>query len=651
LSLSIKNGSLESLFATIEQKTGFTVFYNAMDLKNSKPITIDVKDASVEEVLQLSLKGQALTYFVQEHTIFIKKKEVPKSLTVEPVTPGEGVPLGVSGVVQSDVGTPLAGATVFIRKLKKSATTDAKGEFLLKNVPDGEYEVEVSFVGYQTFTTTISVANHQAAVTAKLKQSTSQLDQTVVKGYYTTTDRLNTGDVTTVTGEEIEKQPVSDPILALEGRVPGLNIQQTSGVPGENSTIRIQGLNSIANGSSPLYIIDGVPYNSTSPTNSFLGGGALGVPSATTPAAGVTTGASPFNDLNPAEIESITILKDADATAIYGSRGANGVILITTKKGKAGHTQFDLNAFAGAGKVTRMLSLMNTPDYLEMRHEALNNDGISPSLNNGDFDLLFWDTTRYTNWQKVLIGNSAQFNNVQGNLSGGDANTQFLLGAGYSKQGTVYPGNYSDQKASVNMSLTHVSTDRRLHVLFTASYVNDNSNLPQVDLTRNITSAPDAPAPYDAYGNLNWQELNGSPTWNNPLSYTVQQAKMMTDNLISDLNVSYLILPGLQLKSNLGYNYSQTNQNLLSPATANPPPYNTAATRSNDFGTNDFKTWIFEPQINYEAKIAQGTLHTLLGSTFQQNVQNSIAYNTYNYSSDALIADPAAATTEQQPRI
>lgn len=112
-------------------------------------------------------------------------------------------------------------------------------------------------------------------------------------------------------------------------------------------------------------------------------------------------GASPFNDLNPAEIESIAVLKDADATAIYGSRGANGVILIATKKGKAGHTQFDLNGFTGEGKVTRMLNLMNTPEYLEMRHEALNNDGLSPDPNY-DFDLTYWDTTRYTNWQKSI---------------------------------------------------------------------------------------------------------------------------------------------------------------------------------------------------------------------------------------------------------
>ena len=151
LSISLKNGSLESLFATIEQKTGFSVFYNAVDIQHSKPVTIDVKDASVEEVLQLSLKGQALTYFIQEKTIFIKK-EVDRTVSDAMETPTEGSSQ-FTGIVKSEAGTPLVGGDCVYPEVEKIRSDGCKGEFVLKNVPDGEYEVEVSRIsGMETFT-------------------------------------------------------------------------------------------------------------------------------------------------------------------------------------------------------------------------------------------------------------------------------------------------------------------------------------------------------------------------------------------------------------------------------------------------------------------------------------------------------------------
>ncbi len=246
------------------------------------------------------------------------------------------------------------------------------------------------------------------------------------------------------------------------------------------------------------------------------------------------------------------------------------------------------------------MHFMNTQQYLEMRHEALANDGLKPQM--GDHDLNGdWDTTRYTNWQKVLIGNTAKFNNIEGSLSGGNTNTQFRINGGYSSQGTVYPGNYSDQKAMFNSSLTHSSVNQRLHLLVTVSYVYDFSNLPLSDLTSYVVLAPDAPAIFTSNGNLNWQPINGTATWSNPLSSVVAKANANTDNLISNLNVSYLILPGLQLKSSFGYNHLQDNETHQIPASIAPPPNNNLpGNRINNFATSDFSTWIIEPQLSYE---------------------------------------------------
>ena len=651
LTISFKDGSLERLFAVIEQKTGFTVFYNAIDIKNSKPVTIDVKEASVEEVLQLSLKGQALTYFIQEHTIFIKKKAAQAA--VDDPTIGEAPPPGVSGMVRSETGTPLAGATVYIRKLKKVAITDAAGQFVLKSVPDGEYEVEISFVGYQNFVTIITVANLQATLTAKLKQSTSQLDETVVKGYYTTTDRLNTGDVTTVKAEDIEKQPVTDPILALEGRVPGLYIQQSSGAPGAYGIIQIRGQNSIANGNDPLYIVDGVPFASVSLSSPDIGGGALGGGNflANNSQSGNRGGGiSPFNALNPTDIESITVLKDADATAIYGSRGANGVILITTKRGKPGDTRLDLNIYTGGGQIDRTIPMMNTQQYLAMTREAYRNDGLpvpninaNPSDNNYSIDG-FWDTTRFTNWQKVLIGNTANFTNLQGSLSGGNANTQFIVSGGYSKQGTAFIGNYSDNKASVRLNVSHVSADHRFHLQTGAGFIYDYNDLPGADFTGSVILQPDAPALYDKYGNLNWQSLNGTATFGNPVASTYENFKAITNNLVGNLNMDYLLMPGLQVKSSFGFNRDEMNQTQIIPSTTQPPPYNdNIYNRQSYFATTSFNSWIIEPQINYHKRIGLGQLEVLAGSTFQQKTQVSQAQFAYGFINDALITNPLAA--------
>jgi TonB-linked SusC/RagA family outer membrane protein len=338
------------------------------------------------------------------------------------------------------------------------------------------------------------------------------------------------------------------------------------------------------------------------------------------------------------------VLKDADATAIYGSRGANGVILITTKKGKAGQTTVDANIYSGSGKVAREMDLLNTSQYLAMRHEAFNNDGLT--LGVSDYDINGdWDSTRYTNWQKVLIGNTASFTNAQLNISGGNTNTQFVIGGGYSNQGTVYPGDNHDKKTSAHVNLTHNSIDQRFHLVFSTSYVNDNSDLPNLDLTSYITLAPDAPEIYDANGNLNWQFINGSFTWLNPLRYIVQHDNAITKALVSNLNLDYKLLPGLSLKANIGYTHSQYGQTNLSPSTYWFPPLNANPSfRSIALASAELETWIVEPQAAYRKKMGKGVLDCLVGTTFQQSVSTDMAESASGFASDALISDPVAAS-------
>lgn len=645
VSLSLTDVPLKTVFLEINAQTGYNFLYSDEMLSASKNVTLNVKNAPLEDVLTICFKDQPFSFTIQNNSIVITQKS-----SSNPLKPASEnlPPIDIHGRVTDSLGNPLAGVSVTVKGGKVGTSTDASGNFVLYGVNENAILV-ISNVGYADQLVKIK---GKTAIAISLKaQSTSLTEVVVNKGYYTTTQALNTGDVSTVGAAEIEKQPVTDPILALEGRVPGLFIQQASGIPGAYSLIQIMGQNSIANGNDPFYIIDGVPFTSVSLSLPNYGGGAAGNSSNSTfnQSGG---GISPFNSLNPADIESITVLKDADATAIYGSRGANGVILITTKKGKVGKTRVDLNVYTGGGKITRMMPMMNTTQYLAMRREAFQNDGLPvPSVTtdptNTDFDINgVWDTTRYTNWQKLLIGNTATLTNAQASVSGGNTNTQFLVGGGYSKQGTPYIGNYYDEKISGNANLTHTSSNQRFHLQLGVNYVYDNNKMPTGDFTAPSQNlAPDAPAVYDKYGNLNWQIFNGGATWANPLASTLENAKAATDNFISSLNLSYQILPGLKLLSSFGYNHDEMQGANYIPAGSQAPPNNSNPfSRSYGLSSQTFEKWIVEPQLNYVQNIGRGRLEALVGTTFQQSTTNYYGLVAAGYTSDALITDPLAAS-------
>jgi TonB-linked SusC/RagA family outer membrane protein len=649
LSISVRNGSLEKIFAEIEKKTNYVFFYDASLLQKTKPVTVEMKDASVEEVLHISLKGQGLDFSIQDRTIFLKREAEKPAPPGSPTAPAAAANGPIQVVVQSEAGAPIVGATVVIAKLNKQGMTDNKGEFVVKGVPDGEYEVIITNIGFEKHVGLLKVADGVSRLAVRMKQAVGGLDEMVVKGYYMTSARLNTGNVTKVKSDVIEKQPVSDPIQALIGRVPGMNIQQTSGVPGAYAKIQIRGQNSIANGNDPLYIVDGVPFSSVSLSSPSVSIGSLGAVNSTF---NNGNGLSPFNGLNPADIESIEVLKDADATAIYGSRGANGVVLITTKRGNPGDTRFDINVFSGEGAVAHELKMLNTPQYLAMRREAYQNDGLPfPSLATNPKDINYdingvWDTTRYTNWQKVIMGNPAHFTSAQANVSGGNAYTQFIIGGGYSRQGAVFLGDYADQKASAHLNLTHTSMDHRFNAQFIANYVNDINDLPAINMIALITAAPDAPNLYISKGNINWQLYNGTATFpNNPAAILLRTTSSVTNNLISNLNLRYELLPGLELKGGFGYNRDQMNQTVVTPATSFAPPNNNVTTsRDLKFATTDFTSWIIEPQVSYVKGIGGGKLEVLAGSTFQENKTDAITQDANGFVSDALIQNPKNAT-------
>jgi len=628
VTLQVHHASLESVLAEIQKQTGYNFVYAKIELENTRPVDLNVHEAELLQVLAQCFKDQPLAYTIEDQYVVVKKKSVAPSIQKSVGDSSKPRGIDAKGRVVDEKGEVLAGASVEMRNGKKSTLTDAKGVFELKNVPVGVVLV-ISYTGYQKKEIEVNEADLKTVV---LAIANNQLDQAQVIAYGTTTERLNTGNVTTVNAKEIEEQPVTNPLLALEGRVPGLYIVQGNGMPGSSVTVNIQGQNSIQNGNTPFYVVDGVPYSSQA-----LQG--------LSPANG-----NPLDFINPSDIESISVLKDADATAIYGSRAANGAILITTKKGRIGQAKLGFNFQDGWSAITKMMPVLNTQQYIQMRLEAINNDGLT--IQPSDYDINgTWDTTRNINWQKTLIANMARYLNLNADISGGNASTQYFVGATYNRQAPPFPGDFVDQKGALHFNLVTTSSNKKFRLTLNGNYLAEDNQLPGTDLTYTAyTLAPDNPPLLNNDGSLNWAlDQNGNSTLvnsNNPLSYTLNQYTNKNNNLVSSVVLSYQILPGLEVMSNFGYTNQQVNEILTTPLLSFPPairPYLPGGFASYQY--NSQYSWIIEPQAKYNKYIGRAKIQALVGSTIQENSSNTLQLGGSGYNSDLLLQDPQAAAT------
>lgn len=531
----------------------------------------------------------------------------------------------ITGTVSDDTG-PLPGASILIKNTASGTTSDFEGNYTITAKPSDT--LVFSFLGFQP--QEIPVTNKSTISVTMISDETS-LDEVVINaGYYKVSEREKTGSISRVSAQEIERQPVSNPLAALQGRMAGVNIVQNTGVPGGGFSVRIRGRNSIrADGSEPLYIVDGVPYHSQSLGNSRVSTILGSVPQ------------SPLNGINPDDIESVEVLKDADATAIYGSRGANGVILITTKKGKGGKTTFDVGSSTGMGRIKHRTELLNTQQYLRMRREAFANDGISeyPSF---DYDINgTWDQNRYTDWQEELLGGTANYNNAHAAVQGGNELTRFLVKGSYGEQSTVLPGDYKYKKSSVLLNLNHSTADDKFSIQISGNYVVDKNNLPATNLVREaLTLPPNAPALYNENGDLNWE----NNTFDNPLAALNAKYKSNANYLRSNTVLSYHPFKGLGLKANLGYFTTSLEETRTAPHTIYKPSFGLDSSYSIlTINNGDLSSWIIEPQASYTLDLRKGVLDILVGTTLQNDSASQLFQSAKDFPNNTVIYNAAAA--------
>lgn len=527
-------------------------------------------------------------------------------------------------VISTTSGEALPRAVIKIMTPNHSTISNDKGEFIL-TLSNGTYNISISHIGYKTKNINIQIPLKEQLI-IKMETDDKNLQEVEINaGYYTVKDKERTGSISKVTAETISKQPVSNPLAALIGRMPGVQIQQTTGFSGGTFKISIRGQNSLRpQGNAPFYIINGIPFIATS-IASGIGGNIIGV--------------DPLSSLNPNDIESIEILKDADATAIYGTRGANGVVLITTKTGKSTETLFELNIYNGIARVPHFMELLNTTQYLEMRHEAFLND--NKPIKNTDYDLNgTWITNSYTDWQKELIGGTANTNDIQLGVSGGNNQNNFLLKAGNHRETTVLPVNLSDYKYSVLLNTNHASLNKKFNANISVSYLKDDNKLVQYDPTYDaIILPPNAPFPFNNEDGINWE--NG--TWDNPYAKFNSRYFGLNKTLIANALLSYQLLTNLKLRANVGYTDISLDERNIIPTSFYSPNLGNKSGSAN-FSNSNMTSWIAEPQLEYQKHKDKNHLNILIGSTFQKNKSDNQILNATGFTTDAMLGVISAAT-------
>lgn len=633
VSINGKDLTLKQVFASMEKQTGYVVFLNQeMFDEINKKVSLHVNDMPVPSVLDMIFKERPIEYIIQGKTIILSMK--PSVLSgVKGTEQLLLVPTPVKGKVTDEKGQPLAGASITVKNEKTVGITDANGIFSV-NVDEGDIIV-ISYVEHVSKEVKITTAMiGSGMITIALEKSLSELNEVKVNaGYYTVKDRERTGSISRVTTKTIEQQPVINPLATLAGRVPGLEIQQSSGLAGAPFKVQIRGQNSLSSGTDPLIIIDGVPFPLESLGSSQVSRHLV---------SGVGSGnISPMNSINPQDIESIEVLKDADATAIYGSRGANGVILITTKKGSAGKTKYEVGFHGGISKISRKAKLMNIDEYLQMRTEAFANEGKTPGATDLDVNGT-WDKTKDTDWQEVLAGNTARRNRYFASVSGGTERTRLLLRGTYEMETTVFANNMKYGRGSGLVNINHRSADNKFSINFSAIYNSDNNNAVAADLySRAIDLPPNLPDLILPGGGLNWN-LGGRQ---NPLSLLKQVYESHAKNLNTNIILEYKILNNLTARLSAGYADYRLDEQMVQPySQMYDPALQVSAASSNTSSTVASRgSWTAEPQINYGKEFGRSKIELLTGMTFQKSSSNGTTRFAYGFPSDYLIYNFQAA--------
>lgn len=528
----------------------------------------------------------------------------------------------IRGTVSStEDGKPLPGVSIVAKGTSKGTVTDAEGRYSL-SVGDEVTTLVFSFIGYAKQEVLIS---GRSAVDVSLKTDDNALSEVVVVGYGTQKRRDLTGSIASVSERELKAVAVSSFDQSLQGRVAGVQVTSTSGRPGGGVSVRIRGGNSISGGNEPLYVIDGFPIINDIAAND--GGGIRGE---------FNPPNSALSALNPDDIVSIDILKDASATAIYGTRGANGVVMITTKRGKTGRSQVDVSVYTGVQSLQRKLDLLQTPDYVAFENEARANAApVQPPLfpNPGS-------VTTNTDWQDELF-RSAPIRNVNLSMSGGSERTRYAVsGNFFDQQGIIRNSSFKRGSFRVNID-QRISNRINVGANFTTAFsVNNGANTDAHGGGQDgngltlfgVLKTPPAERAFNPDGELNRVSQITVDPFNNPLlSVYGFSDKTFTTNVLANVFLDYQIVNGLTLRLSGGGNILNTKRNNYVDRN---PNIVSALGGEASISTVFSPQWITENTLTYSKLIGKHNLSVLGGFTAQSYLNERVFAGARNFGSD-----------------
>lgn len=613
ISLSVENAPMEQVIKVIKKRSGYLFIYNNELLKKAKPVTIKISEGTIEQVLEQCFDKQPLTYELLEKTIVVKPK-IQEAIREQP--PMIIPKTEVKGKVSDESGGGLPGVSIVLKGTQRGTTTSTDGTFTLE-IEEKDAVLIFIFVGYLSKEVTIGALT---TLDVTLSVDNKALEEIVVVGYGTVKKSDLTGSVSQVKAKELNSYPSTNVLQALSGRSAGVQVVQNTGAPGAPVSLRVRGTNSIQGSNEPLYVVDGFPLSGSNPTV-----------------------------LNNADIENIEILKDASATAIYGSRGANGVVLITTKRGKAGKTSVDFETSYSTQSLRKRLDMMNATEYATFYNEQAANDKMKPYFTPQQVD----GFGPGFDWQDFVF-RKAPMKTTSLNVSGGSEKTQFSLsGSTFNQDGIIRGSDYNRYSLRANVSHA-ISSKLSVNFAGTLTRVKSNAQNSQGgnrggSLIAGAISAPPILTPYNedgtyrvfgtAYSFINAQLIN-------PINFLNEQRSQTRGNrVLTNAALVYTPIPGLTVKFSGGIENSDDRTD--SYTTNNFVNSQGSASVS----TSQFTSLLSENTISYNKTFLQKhSVSAVAGFTYQDFVNTGLSGSGVGFlSNTSQTYDLAAANTPGIP--
>ena len=610
ISLHLEDATLEQALEAIKQQSEYSFWYRNDEINLGRKVSVNINNQNIANVLDRLLATQGLAYTINEKHIVIYKTNEKASHPM--ITDNKKI----TGKVTDEKNEPIIGANVVVKGSTTGTITDMDGNFTLE-VPD-QATLLVSYIGYTPKEVAVKNQNNLSIM---MIEDSKTIDEVVVIGYGSVKKSNLTGAVSSVKTTEIQQTPMTSIDQGLVGRASGVQVTQTSGMPGAVASIRVRGSSSLQGGNEPLYVIDGFPVYS---------GTGFGSTGGNTQISGLST-------VNPSDIESIEILKDASATAIYGARAANGVVLITTKSGKKGRDIITFESSFGVQNVAKTIDVMNAQEYAALVNEAYTNDGLDAPYNTTQLGEIA-KLGNGTNWQDEIF-RPAMIQSYQLTFSGGDNKTTYAISGGYFDQkGVIINSDFKRYSLRLNFDRQIFNT-LKVGTHMSGTHTISRTSATDVGGRDGVVNGALKMNPIQSvYANEETGEY--TPTNDpgllipNPVATAKEEIyNNATTRVLGDVYAEWEFLKDLKLKVSLGMDIMYLKQNKYTPSNI----YQSLGIASAKVGVNRSINWLNENILTWNKTFKDiHSLNILGGFTIQRNNVESVTGASSNFVNDVM---------------